>query len=171
MTREPKNESHSKKQGKTGIEEIDRPKAPMGTQILIEVAAASLNRADYGTAPSAKGKIASSGVAGVVQAVGEDVSRFAIGDRVCAVTRGLKDALAAELAIADEKWTAHLPEGISFEQGAALPSAGVTALAGVDKAQRYGNRLFVCELQGVLANTPLRWQRHRGWKFRQPAAP
>lgn len=129
--------------------EVDDASAPAKRQILIEVKAASFNRADYNASPlMAKERVAGSDVAGIVSAVGEDVREFAVGDRVCAVTSHLNGGFA-EYAIADEKWAAHLPGNMGFVEGAAIPSAGVTALAAVEKARcSDGADVFVCGASG-----------------------
>lgn len=129
--------------------EVDDAGAPAKRQILIEVKAASFNRADYNASPlMAKERVVGSDVAGIVSAVGEDVREFAVGDRVCAVTSHLNGGFA-EYAIADEKWVAHLPGNMGFVEGAAIPSAGVTALAAVEKARcSDGADVFVCGASG-----------------------
>lgn len=129
--------------------EVDDASAPAKRQILIEVKAASFNRADYNASPlMAKERVVGSDVAGIVSAVGEDVREFAVGDRVCAVTSHLNGGFA-EYAIADEKWAAHLPGNMGFVEGAAIPSAGVTALAAVEKARcSDGAEVFVCGASG-----------------------
>jgi len=70
-------------------------------------------------------------LAGRVEAVGKDVTRFAPGDEVFG---GRAGALAEYVAGIEEK-LAPKPPTLSFEQAAALPIAGVTALQGLrDKA-------------------------------------
>ena len=135
---------------KSGISVVDAPlpAKPKRGEILIEVHAASLNRADYATKPPAGGAIAGSDVAGVVSEVGEGVAGISVGDRVCAVTKGLKGGLA-EAAIADAAWAARLPKSMDFAQGAAIPSAGVTALAAVRKVPSCsGARVLICGASG-----------------------
>ncbi|MEV4416977.1 NAD(P)-dependent alcohol dehydrogenase [Catellatospora sp. NPDC049609] len=73
--------------------------------------------------------------AGVVTAVGRGVTRFAAGDRV----HGAFDGAFAEYARTNADQLAHTPERLTFEQAAALPISGVTALqalAGVRAGQR-----------------------------------
>ena len=70
--------------------------------------------------------------AGVVEAVGSKVTRFAPGDRVFGACRGS----FAEVARAAESSLAALPANLTFEQGAALPVAGLTALQGLRDAGR-----------------------------------
>jgi NADPH:quinone reductase-like Zn-dependent oxidoreductase len=68
--------------------------------------------------------------AGVVEAVGADVTRCRPGDAVF----GEAPAALAELVVASEQSVAALPPGLSFEQAAALPLAANTALTCLDAA-------------------------------------
>ena len=63
-------------------------------------------------------------VAGVVEAVGKDVKAFGPGDEVF----GTSGHAWAEYATARPDRLARTPTGISFEEAAAVPVAGVTAL-------------------------------------------
>jgi NADPH:quinone reductase-like Zn-dependent oxidoreductase len=80
-------------------------------------------------------------MAGVVEAIGTRVTRFAPGDRVFGTGRGS----FAELACAAEAKLAALPADVTFEQGAALPVAALTALQGLRDAGRLrpGQRVLV----------------------------
>ncbi len=69
-------------------------------------------------------------VAGTVEAVGANVTRFAPGDEVLGVAEGS----FAEYAIAPADKVVLKPARLSFEQAAALPISGVTALQAVRKA-------------------------------------
>lgn len=65
--------------------------------------------------------------AGTVEALGEDATRFAIGDRVYGFSS--KGRAAAEyLAISENAAIAPMPDSLSFEEGAALPFGGLAAL-------------------------------------------
>ena len=66
-------------------------------------------------------------VAGVVVAVGDDVTRFAAGDEVFGIARGS----FAEYAVATEAKLAKKPAAVSFEQAAVTPVSGLTALQAV----------------------------------------
>lgn len=78
-------------------------------------------------------------VAGVVEAVGPGVEHLRVGDRAF----GSRFGAYAELVVAAQ--VVALPEGLSFEQGAALPTAGLTALQGLrDKCElRAGQRALI----------------------------
>ena len=129
--------------GTCGIVEVPVPSPGRG-EVLIRVRAASVNHADWtGGAslhpgePGRRRSVMCSDVAGVVEGCGAGVTEFKPGDMVCAVAVGLKGALA-EYAVAKESWCAHKPQGLSWELAAAVPSAGVTALAAVEKAGAAG---------------------------------
>ncbi len=86
-------------------------------------------------------------LAGVVEAVGEGVSRFSVGDRVWATNQGLlgRQGTFAELAVVDECWLYELPDGVDFDTGAACALVGVTAHLGLfrEAGLPAGERLFV----------------------------
>ena len=125
--------------GTCGIVEVPVPSPGRG-EVLIRVRAASVNHADWAGGaslhpgePGRRRSVMCSDVAGVVEGCGSGVTGFKPGDKVCAVAVGLKGALA-EYAVAKQSWCAHKPQGLSWELAAAVPSAGVTALAAVEKA-------------------------------------
>jgi NADPH:quinone reductase-like Zn-dependent oxidoreductase len=71
-----------------------------------------------------KNPVIGSEVAGVVEAVGKDVSRFKPGDEVFGVGKGSY----AEYVCAREDKLASKPENLTFEQAAVVPIMGLTAL-------------------------------------------
>jgi NADPH:quinone reductase-like Zn-dependent oxidoreductase len=87
-----------------------------------------------------------SDVAGVVRAVGAKVSGFRTGDEVMGEAQGS----FAELAIARPERLARKPARLSFEQAAAVPVSGVTALQALrDVAKlRAGQRVLVIGAAG-----------------------
>ena len=130
--------------GACGIVEVPVPSPGRG-EVLIRVRAASVNHADWAGGatlhpgePGRRRSVMCSDVAGVVEGCGAGVTGFKPGDEVCAATVGLKGALA-EYAVAKESWCARKPQGLSWELAAAVPSAGVTALAAVEKAGGAGD--------------------------------
>lgn len=102
------------------IEECDDP-VPAAGQILVDVAAAGINFPDVliiagqyqvkTPTPFVPGNEA----AGTVVAVGAGVTHFTIGDKV--IVNSLGGAFA-EKCVADQTKSMHLPDGMSFEQGA-----------------------------------------------------
>jgi NADPH:quinone reductase-like Zn-dependent oxidoreductase len=115
----------------------ERPEPEVGPEdLLIEVRAASLNPIDFKLRerkvwpvirprfPLALG----CDVAGVVRAVGRGVDRFAIGDEVCARLERDRMGGLAERVAAAARVVAPKARRASFEEAAALPLAGLTAL-------------------------------------------
>ena len=135
------------------LEEIEKP-APRDNEVLIGVRAASINPLDWhfmrGTPGFIRlmtglGKPKSPGLgvdlAGEVEAVGKDAKLFKTGDAVYGTGRGA----FAEFACAPESTLALKPEGVTFEQAASVPIAGLTALQALrDKAHvQPGQRILV----------------------------
>ncbi|HET9273429.1 MAG TPA: NAD(P)H-quinone oxidoreductase, partial [Methyloceanibacter sp.] len=102
---------------------------PGSDEVLIEVAAAGVNRPDVlqrmGLYPPPKGASDLLGleVAGKIVARGEDARRFKEGDQVCALVNG---GGYAEFAVAPEATTLPVPRGLSLEEAAALPETVFT---------------------------------------------
>jgi NADPH:quinone reductase-like Zn-dependent oxidoreductase len=66
--------------------------------------------------------------AGVVERVGDGVTRFTPGDAVLGATSMKAAGAFAEVVVADAKHLTKKPEGLSFDEAAVLPIVGVTAL-------------------------------------------
>ncbi|MEZ5376819.1 MAG: NAD(P)H-quinone oxidoreductase [Acidimicrobiales bacterium] len=113
----------------------DVPDPEIGeTDVLIEVKAAGLNRADLmqraGSYPPPRGvtEILGLEVAGVVAAVGPQVDEWAPGDRVCALLGG---GGYAEQGVADAGSVFPMPDHMDFPDAACLPEAMMTVWANV----------------------------------------
>jgi len=135
------------------LREIERPTLAEG-RVLVRVRAASVNALDWHTVHGGpmiravsklmrqkEEPVRGVDVAGVVEAVGPNVTRFAPGDEVF----GGAPAAFAEYALAREQGLAPKPRNASFEQAAAVGVAGRTALQGLrDHAQvKPGQRVLV----------------------------
>lgn len=126
--------------------------APRAGQVLVKIRAASLNYRDLMVVQgwyNPKMKLPAvpfSDGAGEVVAVGENVTKWKIGDRVCPIfTQGWiegeanfqknrttlgggdLDGVLREFAVFDENGLVKIPEHLSFEEAATLPCAAVTA--------------------------------------------
>ena len=113
------------------IREVENPPKPTETQILVRVKASALNRADIlqrqGFYPAPKGfpeRILGLEFAGEVAEIGENVTNFAIGDRVFGITAG---GAQAEFLLTEESLLAKIPDNLSFTEAAAIPEAFITA--------------------------------------------
>ncbi|NSX32646.1 NAD(P)H-quinone oxidoreductase [Brevundimonas vesicularis] len=115
------------------IAERPDPVAGRG-QVLIRVRAAGVNRPDLlqrtGAYPPPPGAsdILGLEVAGEIEAVGEGVTRWTVGDRVCALLGG---GGYAELAVVDARHVLPIPEGLDYVQAAVLPETVFTVFANV----------------------------------------
>ena len=91
-------------------------------------------------------RIPGADLAGVVEAVGAGVTRIRVGDEVLGIGRGAY----AELALAPEAKLVTKPAGVSFEQAAATPISGLTALQAVRDSGRVraGQRVLVIGASG-----------------------
>jgi NADPH2:quinone reductase len=106
------------------VEEAEDPRPGSG-EVVVRVKAAGVNPYDtymragnYGARNPELPYTPGSDAAGVIEAVGPDVSRIAVGDRV--YTTGTISGAYAELALCKASQVHPLPTTISFNQGAAL---------------------------------------------------
>lgn len=103
-----------------------------GHDILVRVAAVSVNPVDTKirkrvTPAAGEYKVLGWDAAGEVVAVGEQVSRFAPGDRVYYAGALQRQGSNAEYQLVDERIVGKMPANLSFEQAAALPLTALTA--------------------------------------------
>lgn len=121
------------------FESVPEPEPGPG-QVLVRVKAASLNMADWHVLTGQPWLIRptlgwrhprsatfGSDVAGTVEALGEGVTTFTVGDRVF----GNSGHGFAELAPVPVDHAALIPDTVTYQQAAALPVAGTTALQAV----------------------------------------
>jgi putative PIG3 family NAD(P)H quinone oxidoreductase len=117
------------------LEAVERPRPEPGAgEVLIRVAAAGVNRPDvmqrrgrYSPPPGVS-DIPGLEVAGTIEAVGADVERWRIGDRVCALLAG---GGYAEYAVAPAPQCLPVPAGLDLIQAAALPEVMFTVWTNV----------------------------------------
>ncbi|HEX4223392.1 MAG TPA: zinc-binding alcohol dehydrogenase family protein [Pseudonocardiaceae bacterium] len=102
-------------------------------QLLVSVAAAGVNRADllfrsgrYHSGPPLPAVLGSE-AAGVVVAVGADVTGFAVGDRVVAWGGIGAPGFYRELALVEPDRAVHVPANVSLQAAAGLPIAWLSA--------------------------------------------
>ncbi len=140
------------------LEEITRPE-PGRKEVLIRVRAAGVDPGVWhimagqpvGVRPAfgvrrPRQRIRGADVSGVVEAVGQEVTRFAPGDEVFGVAAGS----FADFALASsEKGLAHKPASVSFSEAAVIPISGCTALQGLRLGGvKAGSRVLVLGASG-----------------------
>jgi NADPH:quinone reductase-like Zn-dependent oxidoreductase len=140
------------------VREVETP-TPAANQVLVRVHAASVNRADLdGLTPRwvlvrlffgfrrPRATYLGLDVAGVVEAVGDEVTRLKVCDRVYADLFAYRAGAFAEYACAPERAFAPIPDDLGFEEAATLPHSAILALQGL----RLGNGRTVGEGDRVL---------------------
>jgi NADPH:quinone reductase-like Zn-dependent oxidoreductase len=155
------------------VVDIEGPGAPAAGDILVRIHASSLNFHDYavvsGRIPAQDGRIPMSDGAGVVEAVGEGVEEFAVGDHVVSCFFPLWqdgpatiadfsttpgdgiDGYARESVVRPASWFTHAPKGYSHAEAATLTCAGLTAWRAlvVEGGVKAGDSILVLGTGGV----------------------
>jgi NADPH:quinone reductase-like Zn-dependent oxidoreductase len=155
------------------LAELPDPGAPGPGEVRVRVRASSLNFHDYAVCrsrdPKFDGRIPLADGAGTVEAVGEGVSEFAVGDAVVSTFFPLwldgpptlpdfsttpgdgVDGYARELVLRPATWFTHAPKGWSHAEAATLTTAGVTAWRALvaDGGLKAGDSVLVLGTGGV----------------------
>jgi len=105
-------------------------------ELLVRVAVAAVNPLDWklrsgslqAMMPTAFPAVLGNEIAGVVEALGDRVTGFAVGDRVVGFTTA---GAYAELVATSADRLARIPDALSFEQAATIPTAAETAQRGL----------------------------------------
>ena len=134
------------------VEDVPVP-SPGAYQVLVEVAATSVNLSDWeglrgspmyariGGLRAPARRVLGSDIAGRVAAVGSGVTRFRLGDEVYGDNLGLMGGFA-EFAVAPEAALAHKPAELTFAEASTLPQSGAIAIQGTAGARR-GRRVLI----------------------------
>ena len=115
------------------LQDIELPAPEPGPRdLLVEVRAISVNPVDTkvrrNVQPEAgAAKVLGWDVAGVVKAVGRDVTLFQPGDKVWYAGSIARAGANSELHAVDERIVGHMPESLGFAEAAALPLTAITA--------------------------------------------
>lgn len=138
------------------LEDVDQP-TPGTNDVLVRVRAASVNAADWHTMRGdpllarlslglrrPRARIRGHDIAGVVEEVGPEVTHVRPGDHVYA-DLGFAAGGFAEVACAPAALVERMPSGLDFEEAAAMPLAGGTALQGIREVGgiRPGHRVLI----------------------------
>lgn len=142
--------------------DLPRPE-PTGSQVLVKVEAVAVNPVDTyirGGAIAMNAPlpfVVGCDLAGVVEAVGPDVTLFQVGQRVWGSNQGLlgRQGTFAEYAAVDQCWLYPTPEAVKSEDAAAISLVGVTAHLGLvrDAKLQAGEILFVNGGTGGVGST------------------
>lgn len=154
--------------GPEGLAVVERPEPVPGPgELRVRVVAAGINRPDvlqrqglYDPPPGAT-DILGLELAGEVDAVGEGVTRFGPGDRVCALAAG---GGYAEACVVPEGQCLPIPDGVAFATAAALPETWFTVWANVFEhgALKAGETLLVHGGSSGIGHTAIQLAKARG---------
>jgi len=141
------------------LEEVEKP-TPKDNEVLIQVHATTVTRSDTGLRSSEyffariftgllrpKRTIAGMEFAGEVEAVGELVIDFKVGDEVFGIKGG---ANAEYVCVSESGLLAHKPAGMTFEEAAAVSDGALLALTCLKPADRKGQNILVYGASGSI---------------------
>lgn len=148
------------------LSEGPRP-APGEGEVLIDVAAAGVNRPDivqrmgFYPPPPGASPVMGLEVAGQVVEVGAGVTRWQVGDRVCGLANG---GGYAEYCVVPAQQCLPIPDGLSMTEAAALPETFFTVWSNVfDRAQlQPGESLLVHGGSSGIGTTAIQLATHLG---------
>jgi NADPH:quinone reductase-like Zn-dependent oxidoreductase len=145
------------------LAEVEKP-TPKDDEVLVKIHAASVNKADWlqltgkpfivrlftGGLRKPSKTILGADIAGTVTAVGKNVRAFRPGDAVFGDTSDIGCGGFAEYVAVPEQMLVMKPANVSFEEAAAVPLAGVTALQGLrDKSNiQTGQKVLIYGASG-----------------------
>lgn len=161
--------------GSDSIFEIGDLPGPSVTQghVVIRIAATSVNTVD--TMIRSLGKdlplspdlpaVLGMDFAGTIEAVGEGVAGFAVGDEVYGCAGGLAElqGALAEFMLADARLIAKKPRSLSMRESAALPLVGITAYEGLQRSGvSAGRKVLVHGGAGGVGHVAIQLASHAG---------
>ena len=152
--------------------EVAKPEVKSG-HVLVKIAATSVNTVDtmirqmgaeLPLSPAAPALLGMD-FAGIVEAVGEDVKGYKVGDEVYGCAGGLAElpGTLTEYIAADANLIAHKPHNLSMREAAALPLVGITAYEGLQRAGiKSGQKVLVHGGSGGVGHVALQLAKHFG---------
>jgi NADPH:quinone reductase-like Zn-dependent oxidoreductase len=157
------------------LTEVPKP-IPKENEVLIKVFASTVNRTDAGFRSAEyfvsrfwsglfrpKHQILGSEFAGVIEDIGQAVSSFKKGDKVFGFNDQTFGGHAEYLTIAETDALATIPEGLSFEQAAALTEGSHYALVNIRAAKvQKGQQVMVYGATGAIGSAAVQLLKHFG---------
>lgn len=159
-------------------EEIDQP-IPGAGQVRLRVAASAFNAADNGMRagflpiPVVFPHVPGYDVSGTIDAVGDDVDGFAVGDAVIAFLPMATDGGAAEYVLAPADALVAAPTSVPLADAAALPSVALTARQALfdDGGLEAGQRALIVGAGGVVGKYAIALAKRAGAHVIATASP
>lgn len=162
------------------LREVEKP-VPAEDEVLVQVHGTDVAAADYRIRGSnfprlfwlparigfglrePKVKILGNDFAGIVEAVGEDVTQFEVGDRIFGTT-GKFGAYAEYVSIPEDAAVTTMPDSMTFEEAASIPFGAHTALFFLrDKGDiQPGDRVLIYGASGAVGTAAVQLAKHFG---------
>ncbi len=137
-------------------------------QVLIKTKSISLNPVDYKVTQGAFNlstpRIIGIDVAGEVIEIGADVADIVVGDKVFGMVNIFETGSFAEFVAMDSEALSLMPEGLSYQDAATLPCAGITAWQAImEKINlRKGQTIFITSGNGAVGNFAIQLAKFKG---------
>lgn len=157
------------------LSEVEKP-VPADNEILVNIKATAVNSADvrlrkadpfavrffFGlTRP--KIQILGIALAGEVEAVGKDVKRFKPGDQVFGLASMKMGTYAEYISLSEDAALAVKPPNVTFEEAAAIPFGGHTALHFFKQVVfKPGLKVLICGASGAVGTAAVQLAKHFG---------
>lgn len=158
------------------IEEVEKP-SPADNEVLLRIVASTVCAADWrlrkpdpppvgwfmnGFLRPKKINILGMEFAGTVDLIGKDVTRFKVGDRVFGLTWSF-GGHAEYARVSQAQAVTKMPDNASFEEAAAIPFGGISALHFLKKAGiKAGQRVLIYGASGSVGTAGVQIARHFG---------
>lgn len=152
--------------------DVETPESKPG-HVLVKIAASSVNTVDTMIRKIGKDlplspdppAILGMDFAGTVEAVGDGVAGYCVGDEVYGCAGGLGDlpGTLAQYIVADSQLIAHKPKSLSMPEAAALPLVAITAYEGLTRAGvKSGQKVLVHGGSGGVGHVAIQLAKHFG---------
>ncbi|MBB6458989.1 NAD(P)-dependent alcohol dehydrogenase [Flammeovirga kamogawensis] len=156
-------------------QEIPKPNA---NQVLVKITYSSINAADQHMIranyliirlllglfkPAKKNRIVGMDITGSIEAVGDNVKDFNIGDEIVADMRKSLGGGFAEYAIVDVENLVKIPSNVSHEQAATVPISGQAAMMGILLCEiQPGDRVLINGASGGVGSFGVQLAKYKG---------
>ncbi|QEC69480.1 NADP-dependent oxidoreductase [Panacibacter ginsenosidivorans] len=115
------------------VEEIGKP-VIAADEVLVKIKAAGVNPVDWKATLNGyfnPPHILGSDIAGTIEAIGNEVKNYKVGDEIIGSLEWAKQSAFAEFVATKEKYITYKPKNLSFAESAAVPLAALTAWQGL----------------------------------------